>query len=131
MIHRATFQNFKALRDVTVTFDRRLTVLVGPNGCGKSSVLKVIEYLGCVTGGREITEKAAEVLNSAKTFSGVPGEQQVFELDVKTPDGVIHHLRYSMAVTPQNQQQKAVTEYRRTISGGTPEVFQRDRKSVV
>src|SRR5579859_3305801 len=45
MIHRAKFQNFKALRDVEVTFDSRLTVLVGPNGSGKSSVLQGIHYL--------------------------------------------------------------------------------------
>jgi hypothetical protein len=31
MITRAKFENFKALRDVEITFDSRLTVLVGPN----------------------------------------------------------------------------------------------------
>src|SRR5829696_531286 len=45
MIHRAKFQNFKALRDVEVTFDSRLTVLVGPNGSGKTSILEGIHYL--------------------------------------------------------------------------------------
>lgn len=45
MIHRSKFQNFKALRDVEVTFDSRLTVLVGPNGSGKTSVLQGIHYL--------------------------------------------------------------------------------------
>jgi DNA repair exonuclease SbcCD ATPase subunit len=40
MIHRAKFQNFKALRDVEVTFDSRLTVIVGPNGSGKTSLLQ-------------------------------------------------------------------------------------------
>jgi predicted ATPase len=45
MIHRAKFQNFKALRDVEVTFDSRLTVLVGPNGSGKTSVLQGIHWL--------------------------------------------------------------------------------------
>ncbi|VTR90955.1 atpase : Uncharacterized protein OS=Chondromyces apiculatus DSM 436 GN=CAP_3565 PE=4 SV=1: AAA_21 [Gemmata massiliana] len=45
MIHRAKFQNFKALRDVEITFDSRLTVLVGPNGSGKTSVLQGIGLL--------------------------------------------------------------------------------------
>ena len=45
MIHRAKFQNFKALRDVEVTFDSRLTVLVGPNGSGKTSVLQGMHAL--------------------------------------------------------------------------------------
>jgi energy-coupling factor transporter ATP-binding protein EcfA2 len=44
MIRRAVFKNFKALRDVEVTFDR-LTVFVGPNGSGKSSILQGIQYL--------------------------------------------------------------------------------------
>lgn len=46
MIHRAKFQNFKALRDVEVPFDSRLTVLVGPNGSGKTSVLQGIQFIG-------------------------------------------------------------------------------------
>jgi predicted ATPase len=46
MITRAKFENFKALRDVEITFDSRLTVLVGPNGSGKTSVLQGIEFLG-------------------------------------------------------------------------------------
>jgi predicted ATPase len=46
MITRAKFQNFKALKDVEITFDSRLTVLVGPNGSGKTSVLQGIRFLG-------------------------------------------------------------------------------------
>jgi energy-coupling factor transporter ATP-binding protein EcfA2 len=45
MIQRAKFENFKALRDVEITFDSRLTVLVGPNGSGKTSVLQGIHFL--------------------------------------------------------------------------------------
>lgn len=52
MIHRAKFQNFKALRDVEVTFDSRLTVLVGPNGSGKTSVLQGIQVLCQLVDGR-------------------------------------------------------------------------------
>jgi recombinational DNA repair ATPase RecF len=45
MIRHARFQNFEALREVEVTFDSRLTVLVGPNGCGKTSVLQGLHFL--------------------------------------------------------------------------------------
>jgi hypothetical protein len=45
MIHRAKFENFKALRDVEITFDAPLTVLVGPNGSGKTSVLQGMHAL--------------------------------------------------------------------------------------
>jgi energy-coupling factor transporter ATP-binding protein EcfA2 len=44
MIDRVHFENFKSLKDVTLDLGR-LTVLVGPNGCGKSSVLQGIELL--------------------------------------------------------------------------------------
>lgn len=44
MIDRIHFENFKSLKNVTLELGR-LTVLVGPNGCGKSSVLKGIELL--------------------------------------------------------------------------------------
>jgi predicted ATPase len=45
MIHQIKFQNFKALRDVEVTFESALTVLVGPNGSGKTSVLQGMHAL--------------------------------------------------------------------------------------
>jgi predicted ATPase len=45
MITRAKFENFKALKEVEITFDSRLTVLVGPNGSGKTSVLQGIDFV--------------------------------------------------------------------------------------
>lgn len=39
MIDRVHLENFKSLQDVTIHLGR-LTALVGPNGCGKSSVLQ-------------------------------------------------------------------------------------------
>jgi predicted ATPase len=44
MIDRVHFEKFKSLDDVTIELGR-LTVLVGPNGCGKSSVLQGIHLL--------------------------------------------------------------------------------------
>lgn len=45
MIRKAKYENFKGLRDVEVTFDLPLTVLVGPNASGKTSVLQGIEIV--------------------------------------------------------------------------------------
>lgn len=45
MIRKAKFENFKGLRDVEVTFESRFTVLVGPNGTGKTSVLQGVELV--------------------------------------------------------------------------------------
>lgn len=44
MIDRVHFENFKSLQDVTIDLGR-LTALVGPNGCGKSSVLQGLHLL--------------------------------------------------------------------------------------
>ncbi len=44
MIERVSFRNFKALRHVDVPLER-LTVLVGPNSSGKTSVLEGIHYV--------------------------------------------------------------------------------------
>jgi len=41
MIKSITFKNFKALRDCTLPLGR-FTLLVGPNGCGKSTVLQAM-----------------------------------------------------------------------------------------
>lgn len=45
MLDRVEFKNFKALADVTVTL-APLTVIVGANGAGKTSVLEGIDMLG-------------------------------------------------------------------------------------
>jgi energy-coupling factor transporter ATP-binding protein EcfA2 len=44
MIQTVRFKNFKALRDLTISLER-FTVLVGPNACGKTSVLQGLDSL--------------------------------------------------------------------------------------
>ncbi len=44
MIQNASFRNFKSLRHVDVEFER-LTVFVGPNASGKTSILEGLHYL--------------------------------------------------------------------------------------
>lgn len=51
MFDRVRFENFKSLRDLTIELER-LTVLVGANGCGKSSVLEGMELLASVGASR-------------------------------------------------------------------------------
>jgi predicted ATPase len=58
MIRKVSFRNFKALRHVDVTLER-LTVIVGPNASGKTSILEGIRLL----------ERAAKS-SRAKVFAG-------------------------------------------------------------
>ncbi len=44
MIKSASFRNFKSLRNVDIDFER-LTVIVGPNASGKTSILEGLYYL--------------------------------------------------------------------------------------
>ena len=44
MINKLTFRNFKGLRQVDLSLER-LTVLVGPNASGKTSILEGLNYL--------------------------------------------------------------------------------------
>ena len=56
MIDRVHFENFKSLQDVALHL-KRLTALVGPNGCGKSSVLQGMRMLS-LTGVKSPTDRA-------------------------------------------------------------------------
>jgi predicted ATPase len=56
MIDRVHFENFKSLQDITLHLGR-LTALVGPNGCGKSSVLQGMHLLS-LTGVKAPTDRA-------------------------------------------------------------------------
>src|SRR5436305_1424645 len=80
MITRAKFQNFKALRDVEITFDSRLTVLVGPNGSGKTSVLRAISLLGQVANGQQPGQVLPPEFSPDLTHSGRQDEPQILEV---------------------------------------------------
>ncbi len=69
MIDRVHFENFKSLKNVTIDLGR-LTVLVGPNGCGKSSVLQGIELLS-QTGVPREDEREHALHRFASIYSGL------------------------------------------------------------
>jgi predicted ATPase len=65
MIERLNIRNFKCLRDVTVDF-APLTVLIGLNDSGKTSILEAIHVLG-----RMASEKVPEVFSGAFAPEGL------------------------------------------------------------
>jgi predicted ATPase len=48
MLKKLTIKNFKAIENMTIEFSP-LTVLIGGNGCGKSTVLQALDFLRSVT----------------------------------------------------------------------------------
>ena len=58
MLKKLTIRNFKAVQDMTVEFTP-LTVLIGENGCGKSTILQALDLLYSVSS-RDIHEYLRE-----------------------------------------------------------------------
>src|SRR5262245_39933719 len=87
MIRRVKFENFKALRDVEISFDERLTVLVGPNGSGKSSVLQGIHILSLAVQDK----KPHLVFSGSYALANLIGETRdsrlLLRADTLTPKG--------------------------------------------
>jgi predicted ATPase len=54
MLKKLTIRNFKAIQDMTIEFTP-LTVLIGENGCGKSTILQALDFL-CAISSRDIHE---------------------------------------------------------------------------
>jgi predicted ATPase len=79
MITWAKFQNFKALRDVEVTFESRLTVLVGPNGSGKTSVLRALALLARASVGQD---------PAARILVGEDSPQLTYTGDFRAPQSL-------------------------------------------
>jgi predicted ATPase len=48
MLKKLTIKNFKAIQDMTIEFTP-LTVLIGDNGCGKSTILQALDFLQSAT----------------------------------------------------------------------------------
>lgn len=90
MIESVHIEGFKSLRDVTLNGLQQLTVLVGPNGVGKSSVLQAIERL-CQFRAPTYSEDPAEP--SATIFGGrwhpqrvIPPKYGSFRIAVHSSD---------------------------------------------
>jgi energy-coupling factor transporter ATP-binding protein EcfA2 len=82
MIDRVHFENFKSLQDLTLQLGR-LTALVGPNGCGKSSVLQGVHLLS-LTGVKSPTDRATG--EPWGRFASIYGDPQAAQR-------LIHHGR--------------------------------------
>ena len=72
MLEYLRVKNFRLLRDVRVDFDDVLTVFVGPNAAGKSTVLEVLDFLArCGADGLQKAGLAHGGIDSIRTIGTV------------------------------------------------------------
>jgi putative ATP-dependent endonuclease of OLD family len=74
LIKRVRIQNFRCLQDVEVTFDD-ITTFIGPNGVGKSSVLRALDWF---FNGDRVAQLTEEDI-----FSGATQEDQRISVEVE------------------------------------------------
>ena len=60
MITQLRIQNFKSLRDVTLDL-QRVNLLIGPNNCGKTNVLKALKFFSEFLSGKSFPNKRISV----------------------------------------------------------------------
>lgn len=123
MIDRVHFENFKSLKNVTLELGR-LTVLVGPNGGGKSSVLHGIELLSQT--GIEVPEEASQRLRRFHWIYRGPTEPRrlansadspQLELSMLASDGDELQLRIQLPPQPQAKPENEPRRFIVTVTG--------------
>ena len=103
MITNITLENFKCFRQVSIN-PKQLTVLIGPNGTGKSSILQALLLLKQSGGGNAPTP-AGEYINlasSSELFPNFPTDGLArFHLEAKIrQEGVIYSRAFSRGLVP-------------------------------
>ncbi|MEX1366470.1 MAG: ATP-binding protein [Nannocystaceae bacterium] len=78
MLTRLHVRGYKALRDVSITFEP-LTVIVGPNGCGKTSVLEALATVRTYAAGGSQTSSITRHPFS-EIVSGGPDQPEEIEI---------------------------------------------------
>lgn len=105
MLTRLRVKNFKLLRDVDIHFAHPLTVFIGPNAAGKSTVLEVVDFLRrCSDVGLQDAVRAHGGMGAIRTLGAKdPVEiESTWELSVSPPQKQmrIFKLTWSLAFEP-------------------------------
>lgn len=103
-------RNYRALRDVEFRDLTPLTVLIGANGSGKSTVLDALAFLGeCMQGGLENAVKKRQGIGRIQTAnSGFGG--LAFQLVIQTT-GVENRLDYCLKLEEKNDRPLISSEW--------------------
>ena len=102
MIDQVSFENFKSLKNLTIDLGR-LTVLVGPNGCGKSSVLQGIHLLSQTTsddfsGGNHVHGRFASIFADRLDPRRLAGPERPTTIALKMRDDGGDELAFAVSL---------------------------------
>ncbi|WP_437225983.1 AAA family ATPase [Planctomicrobium sp. SH661] len=115
MIRRLYIDNFKSLVNFELPL-QELTLLLGPNGVGKTSVLDVIFALRqLLSGSVKVTDKGIFPTPTLTRWQSI--DLQVFELDVVLEN---HEYRYRVEVEHERATRKARISSERLELSGNP-----------
>ncbi len=115
MIRRLNIDNFKSLVNFELPL-QELTLLLGPNGVGKTSVLDVIFALRqLLSGSAKVTDKGIFPTPTLTRWQSI--DLQVFELDVVLEN---HQYRYRVEVEHERATRKARIASERLELSGNP-----------
>lgn len=125
MIEHVHFENFKSLKDVSLDLGR-LTVLVGANGCGKSSVLQGISLLSQIG-----VPRPAERLHTFGRFAAIfrgardpgrlasPGRPTTMVFSMRTAGGETLKLQIHVPIPIGENPENEKREFTVSIEGPT------------
>ena len=86
MITRVEIENFKAIEKLSMDFTSRLTVIVGPNGSGKTSILQAANSFGKITGDSRV-QSFRRLGASQGAVVRIDAESAGVIFDPDSPDG--------------------------------------------
>jgi energy-coupling factor transporter ATP-binding protein EcfA2 len=124
MIDRVHFEKFKSLEDVTIDLGR-LTALVGPNGCGKSSVLQGIHLLSQTGIRRPREDESSPWSRFGTTFGGArdprrlasPGRPTTLKLRMRDSGGDELELAIDIPGPSNDELEGQRIEFTASVSG--------------
>src|SRR4051812_34183992 len=108
-------KNFRALEDIHVEFDRRVSVIVGPNAVGKTTVLEAIRLVKAMLAPRTQSESTQTLFSLGASSPHFPQRLRLDAIarDPATP--IVISCRFALTDAEYNLLEHSSAEIARSI----------------